>query len=290
MRSIPPGVYSVKYEMTGFAPSEIANVSLALGKTLRADISLQEGQFEQAVTVVESSPQIDLTSTTVGHTISADEIARLPKGRSFQALLLTSPSVTSGVDSFGNIVGIEGGFQVNGASSGENQFNIDGISTNSAVNGRSRQNATLEFVKEVQVKTGGVEAEYGSAMGGVLSAVTKSGGSQFHGSLWYYLAGNKLSAGPIQRLLLDPVDITKVSYVQEDKNKDNRNEFGGDFGGPLVADKFYFYVASSPQWRRRANDYLFNNGREPATFEQKQLVHSSFGKVSFDPTSRIRTN
>src|SRR5690349_20415132 len=129
-RSLPPGAYSVRFDMTGFAPAEVAEVLLPLGKRLRVDVTMQIASIQEAVTVVEESPQIDLSSTTIGHSVSADEIDRLPKSRSFQGLLLTSPSVTSGLDQNGNIVSIEGGFQVNGASSGENQFNIDGISTN----------------------------------------------------------------------------------------------------------------------------------------------------------------
>lgn len=289
-RSLPPGAYSVRYDMSGFAPSEFQEIVLLLGKTLRVDATMQVATIQQAVTVVEESPQIDLSSTTIGHSVSADELDRLPKSRSFQGMLLTSPSVTSGVDQNGNIVSIEGGFQVNGASSGENQFNIDGISTNSVVNGRSRQNATLEFVQEVQVKTGGVEAEYGGAIGGVLSAVTKSGGNQFHGGAWYYLGGNKLSAGPIQRLLLDPTTERTAKFVQDDKYKDNRNEVGGEFGGPLLKDRMWFYTAMSPQWRRRTNNYLFNNGKEPDSINQKSLSQSAFSKLSYDPTSRIRTN
>jgi hypothetical protein len=289
-RSLPPGAYSVRYDMTGFAPAEVAEVLLPLGKTLRVDVTMQVASIQQAVTVVEESPQIDLSSTTIGHSVSADEIGRLPKSRSFQGLLLTSPSVTSGLDQNGNIVSIEGGFQVNGASSGENQFNIDGISTNSVVNGRSRQNAALEFVQEVQVKTGGVEAEYGGAIGGVLSAVTKSGGNQFHGGAWYYLSGNKLGAGPIKRLLIDPATERTASYVQDSKFPDNRNEVGGEIGGPFMQDRMWFYFATSPQWRRRDREYNFSNGLEKDTFKQKQLTHNTFGKLSFDPTSRIRTN
>ncbi len=100
---------------------------------------------------------------------------------------------------------IEGGFQVNGASGAENQFNIDGVSTTSLINGKSRQDAVFEILQEVQVKTGGIDAEYGGALGGVISAVTKSGGNAFHGDLHYYYSGNALSAAPVLRLFADPV-------------------------------------------------------------------------------------
>ena len=289
-RNLEPGRYSVRFDMSGFAPVETTDVTLLLGRTLKVDASLQVATVEQAVTVIESVPMVDLSSTTVGHNVTADEFDRLPKARSFQGMLLTSPSVTSGVDQFGNIVGIESGFQVNGSSSGENQFNIDGLSTTSLANGRSRQNAQMEYVQEVQVKTAGIEAEFGGALGGVMSAVTKSGGNQFHGEVHYYLSGNKLSSGPIQRLLLDPANQNTVTFPQDDKQVDNRNELGGSVGGYLLKNKVWFYAAMSPQWRRRSNDYLFNNGTEPDTIKVKRLSQSAFGKLSFDPVTRVRTN
>ena len=138
---------------------------------------------------------------------------------------MLAPSVNSGE--------IEGGFQVNGASGAENQFIIDGVSTNSLINGKSRQDAFTEILQEVQVKTGGIDAEYGGALGGVISAITKSGGNEFHGDVHYYYDGSPISAGPVKRLLLDPADEKTVSYVQDHKNPNNRHEPGFSIGGPL---------------------------------------------------------
>ena len=71
---------------------------------------------------------------------------------------------------------IEGGIQVNGASGAENAFTVDGVDTTSIINGSSRQNTIFEYIQEVQVKTTGLPAEYGGTLGGVISAVTQSGG------------------------------------------------------------------------------------------------------------------
>jgi outer membrane receptor protein involved in Fe transport len=118
--------------------------------------------------------------------VTAEEFDQLPKSRSFQSMALTAPSVNSGE--------IEGGFQVNGASGSENQFTIDGVATNSLLSGHSRQNAAFEYLQEVQVKTVGIPAEFGGALGGVISAVTKSGGNTFRGEGHYYYLGSGLSA------------------------------------------------------------------------------------------------
>ena len=167
----------------------------------------------------------------------------MPKARSFQGIALTAPGVNSGE--------IEGGFQVNGASGAENSFTVDGVVTNSLIDGRSRQDTVFEYLQEVQVKTSGIDAEYGGALGGVISAVTKSGGNQFSGEGHYYYIGNGLSAGPIERIQLSPVDNTTVFHVQDDKQKNNRNEFGGSIGGPIVKDRLFFFGSVSPRFVRR---------------------------------------
>ncbi len=166
---LEPGRYSVKVELSGFATTEFPDVNLFLGKTITVDSSLKIGGVSEAISVTAESPLIDTRNTTIAHNVSAEEFERIPKGRTFQNLALSSPSVNAGE--------VEGGIQVNGASGSENSFTVDGVVTNSLINGASRQDAVFEYLQEVQVKTGGISAEYGGALGGVISAVTKSGGN-----------------------------------------------------------------------------------------------------------------
>jgi hypothetical protein len=182
---LDPGRYKIRMSANGFSTQEFPEVIVLIGKTLRVDADLKVGQASETVQVTDAAPVIDLTNTTVANNITSEEFDRLPKGRSFQSLALNSTSVNSGE--------IEGGIQINGASGAENQFNIDGISVTGLLNGQQRQNAVYEILSEVQVKTGGISAEYGGALGGVISAVSKSGGNAFHGDVHYYLSGNKLS-------------------------------------------------------------------------------------------------
>jgi len=162
--------------------------------------------------------------------------------------------------------------------------------TNSLIDGSARQSAVTDFIQEVQVKTAGLEAEYGGALGGVVSAVTRSGGNEFHGDAHYYYFGNRLNASPVKRLVLDPIGEQAVAYVQDEKQKRDNHEFGGSIGGPFIKNRLFFYTAISPRWQRTSYDYLFSNGTEPGTLDRKYHVMSWFNKVSFDPTSRIRTH
>src|SRR5207248_593058 len=122
---------------------------------------------------------------------------------------------------------------------------------------------------------------YGGALGGVISAITKSGGNTTNGELHYYYLGNLLSASPIPRIQLSPVDNATVFHLQDEKQKNNQNEFGGSIGGPIVKNKLFFFGSVSPRLLRRTNNYLFGNGTEPGSLDQKQTLMQAFGKVSY---------
>ncbi len=207
---LDPGRYTVTVELQGFQKVQADDVLVLLGKTADFPASLKVGGVTEVVTVTsDTKTQVDIHSTTVAHNVTAEELDRMPKTRSFQGIALTSPGVNQG--------DIEGGFQVNGASGAENSFTVDGVNTNSLIYGSSRQDTVFEYLQEVQVKTGGIQAEYGGALGGVISAVTKSGGNKFTGEGHYYFSGNTISASPVQRLQLSPIDDTTVLNVQDEK-------------------------------------------------------------------------
>jgi outer membrane receptor protein involved in Fe transport len=278
---LEPGRYTVTFELSGFATQEVADVNLLLGKTLTVDSSMRVGGLTEAVNVVGESPLIDTRNTTIAHNVTAEEFERIPKGRTFQDIALSSPSVNKGE--------VEGGFQVNGASGAENAFTVDGVVTNSLVDGRSRQDAVFEYLQEVQVKTGGISAEYGGALGGVISAVTKSGGNAFHGEGHYYFTGDALSADPVKRLVLNPADDISVAYIQDAQQPNKIHDVGGSIGGPILRDKLFFFGSWAPRYIRRSNSYTFSGG-DVDTIDQERTVNSAFGKINYDPTNRLRTS
>ena len=268
-----PGRYTIKFELSGFTTAERADVLVLLGREFELNTQLNVGAQTETVQVVgEATPLIDTRSTVIGHNVTAEEFDRLPKGRSFQSIAFSAPSVSSGE--------IEGGIQVNGASGAENAFTVDGIVTNSLVNGASRQNTVFEYLQEVQVKTTGISAEYGGALGGVVSAVTKSGGNTFRGEGHWYFDGSALSAGPVKRLVLDPLTEATAYYVQDDEQENKTNEFGGSIGGPIVKDRFFFYGAYSPRNQQRTNNYDFAGGTN-GDIPRETWTQQGFGKVSF---------
>jgi hypothetical protein len=271
---LEPGTYKIAFEMSGFARQELPSIEVLLGRTFPVNATMKVGSLTEAVQVTaESTPLIDARSTMIAHNVTAEEFDRLPKSRTFQSIALTAPSVNSGE--------LEGGFQVNGASGAENSYTVDGVVTNGLVNGESRQNTVFEYLQEVQVKTTGIPAEFGGALGGVLSAVTKSGGNRFTGEGHYYYDGSALQSAPVKRLVLDPVGDQTAFYVQDDKQDDHRNEFGGSIGGPIVRDRLFFFGSYSPRMESRTVDYLFDNGADPGQAKRDITRQQGFGKVSY---------
>jgi len=274
-----PGRYTVRFELSGFSPVERTDISVVLGRSFELNTELSVGQLTEAVQVVGEVPLVDQRSTLIAHNVSAEEFDLLPKGRSFQSIAVTAPSVNQGE--------IEGGLQVNGASGAENAFTVDGIVTNSLINGQSRQNTVFEYLQEVQVKTSGISAEYGGALGGVISAVTKSGGNVFRGEGHLYYEGASLSAAPVKRLVLDPVTELNATYVQDQEQPDRQVEFGGSLGGPIVRDRLFFYGSYSPRNENRSNEYTYTDGTNE--IERKIWRQQAFGKLTYS-NQRINAN
>jgi hypothetical protein len=269
---LDPGSYKVAFELSGFARQELPDVEVQLGRAFDVNAQLKVGSVTEAVQVTaENTPLVDTHSTIVAHNVSAEEIDRLPKTRSYQSIALTAPSVNSGE--------LEGGFQVNGASGAENSFTVDGTVTSSLIYGSSRQNTVFEYLQEVQVKTSGISAEYGGALGGVISAVTKSGGNIYRGEAHYYFEGSPLAAGPVRRLVLSPFDDKTVTYAQDKEMPNHQNEFGGSIGGPIIRDRFFFFGAYSPRNETRTNTYNLTDGTQDV--ERSIWKQQAFGKLSY---------
>jgi len=267
-----PGRYSVTFELSGFSKIVRNDISVVLGRTFELNAQMAVGAVTETVEVTaEINPLVDTRSTLIAHNVTSEEIDLLPKGRSFQSIALTAPSVNSG--------DLEGGFQVNGASGAENSFTVDGVVTNSLLYGSSRQNTVFEYLEEVQVKTSGISAEYGGALGGVMSAVTKSGGNVFHGEGHYYFEGSALAAAPSKRLNLDPIDDTTVRYVNDAEDPSHQNEFGGSAGGPIIHNRLFFFGSFSPRNENTTRDYTFTDG--PTSVTRDIWKQQAFGKLSF---------
>ena len=280
IRGLEPGRYSVKFEVTGFSPVVYGDVLIVAGRVMTLNAAMTVSGTQQTIEVLADASLIDTTTTTVGHNVLQEEFNSLPKTRSFQSLAAVSPSANAG-----NFV--EGGIQVNGASGAENQFTVDGLSTNSLIEGQSRQDAAFEILEEVQVKTAGIEAQYGGALGGVISAITRSGGNSFHGDVHYYFAGSKLTAAPSQRMLMDPKGLLNISMINDAKQPSSQHEAGYSLGGYFIKNRLYFFSAASPRWVGEKRLILATDNT-PVNLTRDTQYWMAYNKVSADVTRNIR--
>ena len=124
---------------------------------------------------------MDVTSTTTGSNYSAKIMEKLPVGRNYASIVLSQPGVQTDT---GETQGRALAISVYGSTSAENLFLIDGVNTTNVIKGLQGKNINGEFIQEVEVKTGGYQAEYGRNTGGVVNVITKSGGNEFHGDLF----------------------------------------------------------------------------------------------------------
>ena len=191
MPFLVPGTYTVRSELQGFKPVERQNVTVGLGQTVDLNLKMDVGGLTETVQVSSASPVIDTSSTTIGANIDSELLSRLPVGRRFSDTLYVAPGVSTG-----GTVG-EANPSISGGSGLENQYVVDGVNiTNqgygalgwySIVFGSLGNGTPFDFMKEVQVKSGGYEAEYGQATGGVVNVVTKSGTNTLRGTAFGYV-------------------------------------------------------------------------------------------------------
>lgn len=189
---LAPGLYSVKIEKQGFKSADVKNIEVSIGRTSSLRTQLAPGATTETVEVVANAVSVDTSSTASGANLSDSFYASVPVPRNVSGLFYVAPGVADGGGTGRSNPSISGG------SGLENLYIADGVNITDAAYGGlgifTRQYGSvgsginLSFIKEVQVKSGGFEPQYGQATGGVVQLVTKSGGDKFHGALEGYFA------------------------------------------------------------------------------------------------------
>jgi len=241
-----PGVYSVRAELQGFKAAEQRNVSVSLGQTVDLSLKMELGGVTETVNITGSVPLVDTSTTTTGAVISTDFVNQIPVGRGIASIAYLAPGVSTG-----GSVGQQNP-SISGGSGLENQYVIDGVNVTNQGYGAlgsysivfgSLGNATpYDFIKEVQVKTGGYEAEFGQSTGGVLNVVTKSGSNQLRGSVFGYTRPDGLESDWKQYNTIAGSINTVGSHT---------SDYGAEGGGAIVKNHAFFFGAIDPRWETR---------------------------------------
>src|SRR5713226_9027599 len=185
-----PGTYRLGVEMKGFRRAEVPDVLINVGRVSAIRIQLEPGSVTSTVEVVSSAVTVDTTSTAVATNLNDDFYQKLPVARGVAGLFYLAPGVVSGGGtgvanpSIGGATGLENLYIADGVSITDTAFG--GLGIYSRVYGSLGTGINLSFIKEVQIKTGGFQPQYGGATGGVVQIVTKSGGHDYHGAVAGY--------------------------------------------------------------------------------------------------------
>jgi hypothetical protein len=284
---LTPGRYSVKVELAGFATVEQRNIDVRLGQRLEVSgLVLKVGGITDTVEVVGTAPVVDVTSTTTGGVLDSDVIRRMPVGRNFTDTLYLVPGVsTSDVGranpSIGGASGLDNNYVVDGVNITDTGYGA--VGAYSQVFGSMGSGVTTDFIKETQVKTGGFEAEYGEATGGVVNVVTQSGTNAFHGSVYGFWRPTQLEGN---RKELQTAQGTVNTTATTDY------DFGATVGGPIVHDKIFFFGAFNPQFERTTliapRGFPLDNGA--SGYEQKRRILSYAGKLTWQASTNHRVD
>ncbi len=224
---LPPGTYTVTTALDGFGPKS-QTIQLGLAQNVSTRIEIIPVTTE-AVTVTAEAVTVETESNTAGRNIDATVFQSLPTGRNYASVAqLASGTNTDGSDLRNQSI------TVYGSTGLENSYLVDGANTTGIEIGSQGKVLNFEFIQEVEFKSGGYEAEYGGAQGGILNVVTKSGGNAFHGDVFGYFDDDGLQA---ENKHLDELTSEGIPVGFQ------RYDFGADLGGYFLKDKIWFFAA-----------------------------------------------
>jgi len=264
-----PGRYNVKAEKQGFKIVSISDIEVLTNRISSVRAVLETGAVTETVEVTGSAITVDTESTAIGANISDDFYQKIPLPRGVAGLFYLAPGVAGGGASGKSNPSISGG------SGLENQYVADGVDiTDSAFGGLGIFSRTygslgtginLTFIKEVEVKTGGYEPQYGKSTGGIVQIVTKSGGNSYHGAISAYFQPQQFEA-----TRTNPDDpqfgvVNLTGKLVHAESYDAAAELGGYV--PRFKDHLFFYAAINPTLndqfaRYPINSPLFANGTQ----------------------------
>jgi hypothetical protein len=311
--NLPPDSYTITVKATGFSELKRAGIVIEVGHLPTVDLTLAVGAAGTVVEVSGAPPQIDVTTETTQTNITEDVVQDVPHGRSFQSVIQFAPSARneplegssrmangSGGTSPGNgSNGTAYGFSVAGGSDSENSYLVEGQETQNLIGGYSHTNVPFDFIQEVQVKSSGIEAEHGGALGGVVNVVMKKGTNAYHGSVFAGFENQGVDGSPDAYLRYDPLGLGQgtswgfidpaAQTVQPIKPKTSDVQPGFTFGGPILKDKIFGFIGFNPEFNdeERFVDYgPGGTGRTP--FSRNTQTYYTTARIDAVVSQKIR--
>ena len=247
--SLRVGVYTIEVSAQGFAPTVAKNIAVTVAGRQRIDLSLRVGATDTTVEVTDVALQIETETSERGQTISGYQTESLPLvARNYSDLLglvtgsrqAPTAATTSSISSLVR----QGAYNVNGQRSMFNNFLLDGMDNNAY--GESNQgfdnqiiSVPPDSVSQFQVVTNNESAEYGRSSGATVNVASAGGTNRFHAVAYDFFRNTVLNAAGFFKPLVVSNTGTTVPFQ---KPILNRNQFGMNFGGPILSNKLFFFL------------------------------------------------
>ncbi len=226
-RLLPAGTYKVQATATGKQP-RLRLVTLQIGTTDTLDLVLAaDDMVDERVVLVEETTK-ESERTQIASVVDETFISDLPiNRRNFVDFSLTNPFAAVGNLPTGN-GSPNSGLSFAGMTPRQNNFLLDGLDNNDLGGGALRASISQEAVQEFQVISGGLSAEFGRALGGIVNTITKQGTNEFRGSAFFFHRPGYLDAK-------SPLGTDAKDY--------RLSQYGASAGGPIIKDKLFYFVA-----------------------------------------------
>lgn len=283
---LPPGEYTIRMDKESYKPFARMGVRVRADVTLRVDTQLLPEGLKTDIVVVARAPTVDVGSSTTGSTIDKEFARRVPvirpggKGsetRSIEAAAASAPQAK----------GDQYGTSISGTTSPENNYVIDGLSVNDPAYGVLGTPLSIEFVEELNVITGGYLPEYGKSTGGILNAITKSGGDEFELSFWGFWSPGALNGSrtEVRR------EAQTIDFQSDDVNT---YDIGAAVGGPIIKEKLWFYFGVDyaileRNYKRSLRRITYDSEFNPVVDEEGFTVTEKLAGTTTDHVAESRT-
>jgi hypothetical protein len=240
--NVPPGIYTVTADASGFATAKYTGVVVAIDQHLSLNFKLTVGGVSASVEVSDAPPVLQSQTAEVGTVISGDAISGLPLlGRNFYDLTLLVPGVATVGGSINSFA-----LSVSGQREYANSIQLDGIESTTNRTQDVTVSPNVDSVDQFKVVTSSFNAEFGNAAGGVIAVQTKAGTNQFHGNAFEYYRPDFLTAKQTIPGVGDPQPAPGLS----------QHNFGGTFGGPIKKDHSFFFGAYEGMRNKNTWNYI----------------------------------
>ncbi len=269
---LDPGVYDVRTELPGFAPTAREGVMLGINATLTLDFRLALAGVAEAVTVTGAAPLIEVTQSKVASTIETTELQNLPMiTRSVSGLLALLPGAAP-MEALHRSKESVGSVSFGGASGSNNTSTVDGADNRDNRYGGPLMTFSTDALEQFQLSTSQFTAADGRTGGAAITMVTKSGTNVLHGTAFGFARDRKLTAKDY---------FAKVA--DEEKAPFSRQQFGGSIGGPILRNRMFFFGAV---------EQIFEDLQEPVgdrQFNELELLVSAT-RAGLLPTGLVNPN